>query len=179
MYGMVHKGLAAMVVAEHGPAVWAQIQEHAGHTEAIVSNESYPDEFTYALVGSAAEVLQRDPADLLEEFGRYWVAAFASEHYRTLMDASGGSMPEFLANLNNLHVRVGLLFPGYRPPRFEVVDSSPGSITIDYFSERAGLAPFVTGLLAGVGDRFGNQVQVEHRVARGEGSDHDTFVMTW
>jgi hypothetical protein len=180
MYGMVHKGLAAMVVEQHGSQAWAQILDSAGHPDpTIVSSASYPDELTYALVGATAEVLRRDPAELLEAFGRYWVAEFAAEHYRTLLDASGSTIPEFLANLNNLHVRVGLLFPGYRPPRFEVTDATADSITVHYYSERVGLVPFVTGLLAGIGDRFGEAVRVEHTGARGDGRDHDTFVMSW
>jgi hypothetical protein len=179
MYGMVHKGLAAMVVEQHGVTTWAQVLDRVGHTEPFLSNRSYPDELTYALVGATAEVLQRDASELLAEFGRYWAATFAAEHYRTLMDASGATIPEFLSNLNSLHMRVGLLFPGYRPPRFELADASGNRLTIRYYSERTGLAPFVSGLLAGIGDRFGAEVQVEHTSARDADHDHDTFVLAW
>ena len=46
-----------------------------------------------------------------------------------------------------------------------------------YHSEREGLAPMVVGLLKGLGKRFETLVEVTHDKVRGEGSDHDEFVI--
>ena len=58
MYGMVNKAIEQMVVMHHGEEVWEQIKEKAGTSiEVFISNESYQDELTYALVAAASELL--------------------------------------------------------------------------------------------------------------------------
>lgn len=180
MYGMVQLGLEQMVVARYGPAAWHDIRDAAGQRGVeFVSNESYPDEVSYALVGATAEQLDLTGAELLEQFGRYWVADFAVGHYGPLLDACGDDVGTFIASLNNLHVRVGLVFPGYQPPRFEVTDATDHSLRLHYFSHREGLAPFVVGLLSGIGDRFGQVVTTTVVAAKSDGADHDEFEVSW
>jgi Haem-NO-binding len=180
MYGMVQLGMEAMVTQHHGARTWEAITERAGHPDLVtVSNQPYPDDLTYGLVGAACEVLEVDAPSLLRDFGRYWVAQFADEHYSALLEATGYDVPTFMGNLNNLHVRVGLLVPGYRPPRFEVTDLTDDGLTMHYFSEREGLAPFVEGLLVGIGDRFGRDLAVEHVSGRDPGLDHEVFTVRW
>ncbi|MFI0431550.1 MAG: heme NO-binding domain-containing protein [Candidatus Nanopelagicales bacterium] len=184
MYGMVNLGLAMMVKQEHGDDTWTRVTAAAGYPGlTFVSNEPYDDSISYALVGAASRVLGEEPAALLEQFGRYWVVSFADSQYRTLMEAAGSDVRTFLRSLNNLHVRVGLIFPGFRPPQFEVRDETPeagsDALRIAYYSEREGLAPFVVGLLRGVADRFGVQAEVAQVAAKGEDSDHDEFLLTW
>lgn len=180
MYGMVQLGMESMVTQVHDHDTWVRITERAGYPDLVtVSNQPYPDDLTYALVGAACEVLGADPAALLHDFGRYWVAEFAVDHYRTLLDAAGDDLPSFLRNLNNLHVRVGLLVPGYRPPRFEVTDETANGLHVHYYSDRDGLVPFVSGLLVGVGDRFGVPVSVQHLTGKEQGLDHEVFALAW
>lgn len=178
MYGMVQLGLEQMVKDEHGPDTWNDILDRAGQRGVVfVSNQPYPDEVSYGLVGAASEILKEEPAALLEHFGRYWVAHFAPQHYQTLMDAAGGDMGAFIGNLNDLHVRVGLVFPGYQPPRFEVEPVGDRSLLLHYYSHREGLTPFVVGLLRGIGDRFGQQVEVTLLEATAE--SHPVFEVQW
>ncbi len=177
MYGMVQLGLEQMVRERHGADAWNEILDRAGQRGVVfVSNQPYPDATSYALVGATSEVLKEDAAVLLEDFGRYWVADFAPQHYQTLLDASGDDLATFLGNLNNLHVRVGLIFPGYEPPSFEVSDVTAGSLRLHYRSHREGLVPFVIGLLRGIGDRFGQTVEIDS-VTPGEG--HAVFDVSW
>lgn len=175
MYGMVQLGLEQMVRDVHGPDAWNDVLDRAGQRGVVyVSNQAYPDEVSYGLVGAAAEVLKEEPADLLDQFGRYWVAEFAPRHYQTLLDAGGADIASFISNLNDLHVRVGLIFPGYQPPRFEVEDVTDDTLTMHYFSHREGLTPFVIGLLRGIGDRFGVMVEVTQI-----DGDHPVFEVRW
>jgi hypothetical protein len=41
------------------------------------------------------------------------------EGYGDLMDMSGETLPEFLQNLDELHARVGVIFPKLQPPSFD------------------------------------------------------------
>ncbi len=98
MYGMVQLGMEAMVTQQHDHDTWVRITERAGHPDLVtVSNEPYPDELTYALVGAACEALGADPAELLHAFGRYWVAQFAQDHYRTCWTRRGTICPRSCA----------------------------------------------------------------------------------
>ncbi len=60
-----------------------------------------------------------------------------------------------------------------------MTDETEGGLHVHYYSERDGLVPFVSGLLAGVGDRFGVPVSVEHLTGKEQGLDHEIFALTW
>lgn len=180
MYGMVNRAMEDMVVDGWGEASWDRVKEHAGvDVEVFVGTEAYPDELTYRLVGAAAEVLDL-PADVvLHRFGVHWVTRTATDGYGPLLDAGGQTLGEFLANLPSFHSRVSLLFPQLSPPTFFCTDAGPGSVKLHYVSGRQGLAPFVAGLLEGLGIRFHTAISVEQTSAKGTNGEHDEFVVRW
>lgn len=177
MYGLVNKAVEDLALAVGGEETWARIKEEAGvDVVAFISMDAYPDEMTYALVAAASTVLKRPAEDILRAFGRHWVLYTAREGYGPLLNSAGNTLGDFLRNLDALHARVGLTMPNLRPPSFAIDQPSDDTYVVRYFSERAGLAPMVVGLLEGVGERFGYEVRVSHTVTRDE-ADHDEFVM--
>lgn len=179
MYGLVNKAIEEMAISVGGEDVWRRIKTEAGvDAAAFVSMDAYPDELTYALVGAASKVLGMPAADILRAFGKRWVLYTAQEGYGPLLTSAGGSIGEFLSNLDALHVRVGLTMPELRPPSFKVSSLGDDAFAVRYYSERDGLAPMVMGLLEGVGNRFGQEVAVTQSVSRNDGADHDEFVVT-
>lgn len=178
MYGLVNKAIEDLAMAAGGEAVWQKIKEEAEvDLIAFVSMDAYPDELTYSLVGAASKVLNLPVEEILEAFGKHWVLYTAREGYGPLLSSAGSSLPEFLNNLDALHVRVGLTMPKLRPPSFQCVTIEDNKYLIRYYSPRAGLAPMVVGLLKGSGARFGHEVEVTHSLARGSGVDHDEFLL--
>lgn len=179
MYGLVNKAIEGLVCSQFGEPVWEQIKAQAGvDEEGFISHDPYPDKITYALVAAASQVLNTPANQLLEAFGEYWVTYTAREGYGGMLDAAGSTLPEFLLNLNNLHARVRLQSPELRPPGFQCTDLAPGSLTLHYRTERAGLAPMVIGILRGLGKRFHTDVTVQHtRVWGRDGADHDEFLV--
>jgi hypothetical protein len=141
--------------------------------------QTYPDDVTYKLVGAASEVLQITPAQVLEAFGEYWIIYTAANGYGDMFSMFGSTMAEFLANLDNLHVRVGLTFPKLQPPSVRVADVTAEGMRVHYHSERLGLAPLMVGLLRGLGKRFGTEVKVSHDRVRGPAQDHDEFLVRY
>jgi hypothetical protein len=89
----------------------------------------------------------------------------------------GRSLPAFLANLDTMHARLSLSMPEMRPPSFVCEQLDDDRIRLEYWSERAGLAPMVVGLLEGLGEMYGVTVSVEQTVDRVEGADHDEFMI--
>lgn len=95
------------------------------------------------------------------------------------MKAAGKSLPEFLKNLPNFHSRVSMIFPKLQLPRFECSDFTGQSLKLHYFSCRPGLAPFMVGLMHGLGKRFKTPVTVRRTEAKDKGADHDVFEVSW
>ena len=56
---------------------------------------------------------------------------------------------------------------------------SDGVVRVHYISERPGLAPFVIGLLSGVGKRFNNTVDATLERAKDDGHPHDVFLVRY
>lgn len=180
MYGMVNKAVEEMVVLHHGEETWERIKAKAGvDVEVFMSNEGYPDQITYNLVAAASEVLQTPADQILQSFGEHWILHTAQEGYGGLMQAAGKTLPEFLKNLPNFHSRVAMIFPQLKPPHFECSDITDRSLQLHYFSDRPGLAPFVVGLMRGLGKMFHTPVTVRQTATKTQGADHDVFEVTW
>ena len=180
MYGMVNQAVEDMVIMHHGEEVWQRIKLKAGvDIEVFISNDGYPDEMTYKLVGAASEVLQLPAEEILLGFGEHWVLHTAREGYGGMMRAGGRTLPEFLRNLPAFHSRVAMMFPKLQPPRFECTDITDGSLRLHYYSHRPGLAQFVIGLMRGLGKMFHTPVTVRQLAAKEKGADHDIFEVTW
>ncbi len=178
MYGMVNKAVEELVCSRFGEQKWLEVKAAAGvEVDVFISDESYPDELTYNLVGGACRVLGAEASAVLELFGEHWVLNTAQEGYGELMDSSGSSLAEFLENLPNFHARVTLILPRLRPPEFSVTDRTANSLHLHYRSHRQGLQSFVVGLVRGLGKKFNTPVSVE-LLPRGD-RDHDVFLVTW
>ena len=180
MYGMVNKALEDMVTSRQGEDCWERIKQAAGVEVAVfISNEGYPDEMTYKLVGAVSEELKVPAQQVLEEFGKHWVLKTAAEGYGELMEAGGKTLKEFLLRLPAFHTNVALIFPQLNPPRFRCSDVGDLSLKLHYYSDREGLAPFVIGVLKGLSERFSTLTRIEHVTARGQDEDHDVFLIDW
>ena len=179
MYGLINKAVEGLVRQRFGDAAWDRIRTRAGlPDEPFISMEQYPDQTTYDLVGAASAELGAPAEAILEEFGRYWTVYTAEVGYGELMKGAGSTLPEFLRNLDQLHTRVKLSFPHLAPPSFSVANETATSLDLHYYSDRAGLAPLVVGLLKGLGERF--QVDVVVRTERVNGTKpHDLFHVVW
>lgn len=180
MYGMVNKALEDMVTGRRDEDCWEHIKRLAGvDVDVFISNEGYPDEMTYNLVGAISEELKMSVPRVLEEFGKHWVLKTAAEGYGELMDTGGKTLKEFLLRLPAFHTNVALIFPQLNPPRFRCSHVGDFSLKLHYYSDREGLAPFVIGLLKGLSERFSTLTRIEHVTARGREADHDVFLIDW
>jgi hypothetical protein len=180
VYGLVNRAVEEMVCMHHGEPAWERIKAQAGiDVDVFMSNEGYPDDVTYRLVGAASAVLGVPAESILEAFGEHWVLHTATNAYGGLMKAAGRSLPEFLANLPNFHSRVAMIFPNLQPPRFVCEPVAPGVLDLHYHTHRPGLASFVVGLVKGLGKMYATPVSVRLVRSRAEGADHDVFRIDW
>ena len=96
-----------------------------------------------------------------------------------MLAMSGDNLCEFLQNLDNLHARVGVIFPQLQPPSFDCTDVESESLHLHYHSCREGLSPMVVGLIKGLGTRFNTEVEVSQTQSRAEGGDRDRFLIKY
>lgn len=180
MYGMVNRAIEEMVTSGFGVEVWEKIKERAGvDVEVFISSEGYSDQITYSLVHAASEVLGLTAERIMEAFGEYWILETTKRGYNDLMTSGGSTLKEFLLNLPNFHARLSMIFPHLAPPEFAVSDVGEKFLTLHYMSNRAGLTPFMRGLILGLGKMFETPVHVELAVAKASGADHDEFFIQW
>lgn len=175
MYGLVNRAIKDLVFDVADAETWAVICHRAG-LDGLDFDDTvvYDDTVTYDLVAAASETLGQSPEAILEGFGRHWILFTGREGWGPLLDMSGSDLRSMVAGLDALHARVTASMPQCRMPRFSVVDRPDGSIEIQYRSDRAGLAPMVRGLLAGLAEHFGESWTIDHR---GATDDADLFVL--
>lgn len=177
---MINHALQTHILATSDESTWQRVVRRAGVEDPVFhSMTQYPDAVTYKLVGAASEELGVSAADFLRSFGRHWVLVTAPQHYGALMSFAGSSFAEFLSNLDRMHDRVATMFHNLQQPSFEVEELDRSNLKLHYRSHRAGLAPFVEGLIGGLGERFGVRVEVAHS-REGTGDDeHDVFTIRY
>ncbi len=176
MYGLVNRAIQDMVIETHGLDSWHRIKAAAGvEVERFNQLTAYDDSVTYDLVAAASDELGTPQASVLEAFGVYWVTVTATRGYGDLLDMYGDNIPDFLEKLDEMHAHVELSYPELRPPSFRMERMSETLLRVQYVSGRRGLAPFVVGLLKGLGRRFETSVSVRHVVVRDDGAAHDIF----
>lgn len=177
MYGMVNQAIESMVTEKFGPEAWEAIRERAGVSEPVfVAMKQYPDEVTYSLAGAVSAHLGLPLPEVLHAFGRYWITFAQRGPWGKVMLNSGRSTRELLGALDAMHARIAVSFPGLQPPSFQVTDSPNGTM-VEYRSHRAGLAPFVIGLIEGIGDMFHERAEVTQVDSREAGAPHDRFLV--
>jgi hypothetical protein len=179
MYGLVNAAIQDLVTSKFGKDKWEAIKAKVGVDIGAFSRmEPYPDDLTYKLVGATSEVLGISADDALKAFGEFWVLYTGTAGYGDIMEMAGGSLRDFLFNLDNLHTRVGQSFPKLRPPsfRFDVIDDD--LIRMHYHTAREGLCPMVIGLLNGLAKRFESELKIEHDRCKRSGAEHCEFLLT-
>lgn len=162
MYGMVNQAIRGMVLERYGKETWTRIHVAANSPESFSPMEPYEDTITFSLVEVVSRELGVPAESILKAFGEYWVRSIANVQYGQIMRSSGVSFGDFLANLDHMHQRIRVAFPNYDPPSFRVKPIDATRLQLDYYSKRAGLLPFVEGLLQGLAEHFSISIQIEH-----------------
>lgn len=180
MYGLVNRAIQDMVTSRFGDEKWEQIREGAGiEDEIFYAHAVYPDELTYRLVHTSAEILGLSDDAMLVALGEHWVLETARRSYGAMLQACGEDLQEFLKNLPQFHTRVMMMYPKLQPPRFESIELSKTSLHLRYFSDRPGMSSFVIGIVQGLGKMYGSPVKIRHVEKKSEFLNHDLFHVEW
>ncbi len=175
MYGMINEAMRGLVTQTAGGEAWSRITVRAETTETFAALHYYDDSVTYRLVGAASTELDTPAEDLLRAFGRYWSLRVGPENYGDILGATGTDVVGVLSNLDEMHARIQVLYPELRPPSFAVARVEGDTVEVHYSSQREGLAPFVVGLLEGLGELYSTPADVTQVSSSSADQPHDVF----
>ncbi|OED37852.1 hypothetical protein AB833_22315 [Chromatiales bacterium (ex Bugula neritina AB1)] len=174
MYGMVNQAIEDLVIETAGEDAWREIKEHAGLAEnGFESSVIYDDEVTLSLVAAASEKLKLPPEQILHAFGRHWILYTGREGWSSVFEMTGYDMESFLDGLDEMHARVRVAMSEADTPQFTLHRESD-HLSLEYHSNRDGLAPMVNGLLEGLAEHFDEHWSIQHTGQRAE-DGFDTF----
>lgn len=165
MFGLINNSFREFIKYEFGDEFWDKVcsSNPLGKDEAnFMRMRETSDQTTYSLVEAAAHLIRLPEEVILEQFGIYWIDKVADEKFSEIMAATGQDFFEFIGNLNEMHHGISSNFLGYSPPKFEMYQCCDNLYIITYQSVRAGLTPFVTGLLRGLANYFGNELNIKN-----------------
>lgn len=161
MYGMVNQGVQTFVTDNFGHEDWLDVCARAGVADTEFEGMlTYPDDITYRLVGAICEKYGLSAADALETFGSYWVGFAKTTTVGKLMQFGGQDLADRLAGLNEMHSRVKISMPHLQPPHFEFEECDDGTFRLHYSSQREGLEHMVIGLVKGLAEESGDQIEI-------------------
>jgi hypothetical protein len=180
VYGMINHAIQEFLVQRYGDAVWQQVKRRAApDISDFLTMEQYPDEVTVNMVGIAAELTGDETAEVLDAIGEYWIRFAERSGYGDLLHVIGTTLPEALTNLDNMHARVGLIFPDLKPPTFWCTDLREHSLVLHYQSEREGLDRMIPGTVRGLAAMLNTTASVEQIASKGPDVDHVQFLVTF
>lgn len=161
MYGMVHQALRDMALQHIAPTEWDTLLDRAGLSQALfIGVEYYSDDRTMALISAVAAHLNMTLDDALHEFGRVWIDFAGASDYGRILRMAGDDLVSFLESLDRMHASIRSNMPKAEMPTFELIEADAQQMKLQYRSKRTGLAPFVTGILLAVAERFGETVSI-------------------
>ena len=86
--------------------------------------------------------------EIWEMFGESFFQFCEDSGYDKILQVLGGTLREFLENLDALHDHLSTIYPAMRPPSFRCSErEKDGALIIHYYSERQGLEHMVIGLV--------------------------------
>lgn len=180
MYGIINKSIEELVTEKFGENKWNEVKKVSEiDIDFFISNEPYDDAITYDLAIGISKVMNISLDAVLFTFGEWWILDTTKKKYGGLLKSGGASLKEFLVNLPQFHNHIMLMYPKLTPPEFKVSDINENNIVVHYLSKRPGLQEFVRGLFSGLGKLYKTNVTIELLQSRNEGSEHESFKISW
>ena len=99
---------------------------------------------------------------VLTTFGSEALERFSeSEGEEALKKIFGPDLKSSLKNLNELHDRFGKVMPYEAPSHFVFIELDPQLFRIDCYSKCSSLTPIVVGLIRGLANHHGVEVEID------------------
>ncbi|EGD78967.1 guanylate cyclase [Salpingoeca rosetta] len=178
MYGLLHKALTSWVESlPDGDELLQEIMKvinFSGHPDDFF--RYYSDEQTALFLSTVAKITGRSEEDCKYEAGGFFLTGILESGYGHALRTLGDDFFTMLQNLDSLHESFLPSFPKMRTPSIRPTRNPDGTMTIHYYSDSVGLAPFMMGALKACALRiYDLDIDIRHRTKKGAGDNHDVF----
>jgi len=174
--GVVFNVVEEVVTDLLGADCWDDLLDDAGLAGAYTSLGQYDDHELGAIVHAAAARTGLAAGAVLALVGTHAYTHLAGR--ATGLVEGYHDLASLLAGLDRvIHPEVTKLYPGARPPSFEVRTEPDGTIVLRYDSARR-LCRLAEGLAVGAARHLGGDATVEHRSCRDDGADACILAIT-
>ncbi|HLW01492.1 MAG TPA: heme NO-binding domain-containing protein [Ktedonobacterales bacterium] len=169
MQGFIHLLLEAYVSETIGSQHLRPIRQLAGISGPPLADHHYPDEVTVQLLQAISEYENIPLDNLLYRFGIYFMRApLMHTHYRVFLQGHT-SARNFLKQVPAIHQHLESSLHAVSLPGLNFVDHSSDLLEIIYDSPRH-LCPLLQGILEGVGQYFGETLEVREMECQRRGA---------
>ncbi|XP_062302971.1 guanylate cyclase soluble subunit beta-2 [Osmerus eperlanus] len=161
MYGFINTCLKSLVIEKFGEETWEKLSTLAEVQDTFMTYEVYDDILTLRLVQEACKMLDVSSEVVLKLFGGYFFRFCKMAGYDAMLRTLGGTLVEFIENLDALHSYLALSYEEMNAPSFRVEKSEDGKMILHYYSDRKGLYHIVPGIIEAVAmDFFDSEVSM-------------------
>ncbi|XP_060689241.1 guanylate cyclase soluble subunit beta-2 [Hemiscyllium ocellatum] len=161
-YGFINTCLKSLVVENFGEDTWEALRVQAEVQDMFMTYQVYDDAITLRLVQEASKMLHLSAEAVLKLFGGHFFTFCKVSGYDRMLRTLGGSLMEFIENLDALHSYLALSYQEMKAPSFRVERREGGEMWLHYYSERRGLCHIVPGIIQAVAkDFFDTEVEME------------------
>ncbi|XP_059130360.1 guanylate cyclase soluble subunit beta-2-like [Peromyscus eremicus] len=154
MYGFINTCLQSLVTEKFGEETWEKLRASAEVQDAFMTYTVYDDVITIKLIQEACKVLDISMEAILKLFGEYFFKFCKMSGYDRMLRTLGGSLTEFIENLDALHSYLALSYQEMNAPSFRVEGGADGAMLLHYYSDRSGLCHIVPGIIEAVAKDF-------------------------
>uniref|UniRef100_UPI0037E9A556 guanylate cyclase soluble subunit beta-2 n=1 Tax=Semicossyphus pulcher TaxID=241346 RepID=UPI0037E9A556 len=153
-YGFINSCLQSLVMEKFGQDTWDKLSSLPGVQETFMTYTVYDDILTVSLVQEACSLLDVSADVFLKLFGEHFFLFCKQAGYDTMLRTLGGSLMEFIGNLDALHSYLALSYQEMNAPSFRVEMTEDGKMLLHYYSDRKGLYHIVPGIIEAVAREF-------------------------
>lgn len=176
MHGIVFKSMKDFVVQNHGQETWDDICERAGLGHQIyLTIDTYEDGELLRIAGATATQTGVSIPDFLEAFGRHAAGQFL-ETYRNAIREEWSALDLVENAETQVHATLRTYNPAIDPPKLVCRRDSDSQVTIRYRSDRR-LCFVAKGIVQGIGDHYGERLDVSETRCMHTGGDHCELVV--
>lgn len=196
MYGLINLAIEEAILERYGQKFWNYIKqscrETIGDTDgAFISRLFYDDEVTYRLIDAAERILRSDKYGHVSQlFGEKFYELVQDSGYEGILQLLGGTLQDFLNNLDSFHSHLATTYGRMKPPSFRCSHcyeennnskhKSAERLILHYYSERIGLEGIVMGMVkAAARELHGLKIDISiHQLKLvDQGIDHTEFMI--
>lgn len=178
MHGSILKGLKDFVVQTYDHETWQAICDEADVPRTMyVPVSNYPDEYLFSLVEAAVDLSGEETSDLLRAFGEFLVSELVNT-YGIHVDEEWTGL-ELVENVEE-YIHRGLRannISDFDPPALDARRVDDAMVVVEYSSDR-GLCDVAMGLIEGIGDEYGDPLNVEESQCMHDGAPYCELVVT-